>query len=373
MRLWRILRKNNMPNNLQTLEEVAGEIKSKLDSNSEKKKIVLIYAFNGVGKTRLSSVISNQQEEDSISLLSYNAFFEDLFTWDNEQYVLMCNKNNFIIRFIIDQGLENKITDNFQKLTKSKIFPLYDLNSGQITFNFSPGDERQEENIKISRGEESLFVSSVFHTVLDAAISALNSKKEDRETEVFNDLKYIVIDDPVSSIDDTKIITTAIELVRILNTVEGNSLKFLITTHHALFFNILHNEFNRDSNFRLFPFLLSKNATEYKLIEQKDSPFSYHVTIKDEIREALDNKILKKYHFNLFRGLLEKTASFLGYTNWTDCVEEGGNKQEIIRLVNLYSHGKLSELESTHFPDEHKDVFNEVFSNFVKIFKWKEK
>jgi len=40
-----------------TIEDTATKIKSDLDSNSDKKKIVLLYAFNGTGKTRLSTAI----------------------------------------------------------------------------------------------------------------------------------------------------------------------------------------------------------------------------------------------------------------------------------------------------------------------------
>jgi wobble nucleotide-excising tRNase len=356
-----------------TIEKVANDIQSKLNSSSAKKKIVLLYAFNGTGKTRLSTLMqndSNSDDESEVSkILSYNAFFEDLFTWENDEYILEFNPNNYIIKFIIDQGLDNQITDNFQKLTRSKILPYYDWQSGQISFSFSPGDERSEDNVKISRGEESLFVWSVFFTVLEAAILALNSEEDDRETDLFNNLEYIIIDDPVSSIDDTRIISMAIELIKMIDSSENNNLKFLVTTHHALFFNVLCNEYKRKQGFNSFSLLLSKNITGYKLENQGDTPFAYHLVIKDEIQKAIDDQSLQKYHFNLFRGLLEKTANFLGYRSCYECLE-GDDKKEIMRLVNLYSHGRLSDLESANFPDEHKDLFVEAFSSFVKNFKW---
>ncbi|MBP6869167.1 MAG: AAA family ATPase [Candidatus Pacebacteria bacterium] len=361
-----------MTKTFDTIESVAGEIGSKLRSDSDKKKIVLLYAFNGVGKTRLSTTmhdaLESKDDQVTTNTLSYNAFFEDLFTWDNDEYLLNFNSKSNIITFISDQGLENQITDNFQILTRSKIYPSYDLDSGHIAFNFAPGDDRSESNIKISRGEESLFVWSVFFTVLEAAILALGAKEEDRETELFNGLEYVIIDDPVSSIDDTKIITMVLELLKLIDSHEGNSINFLITTHHALFFNILYSEYSRNPKVKLFPFLLSKHATDFSLDEQNDSPFAYHLAIKDEIQRALDSQDLKKYHFNLFRGLLEKTANFLGYRSWGDCLD-GEDKREIMRLVNLYSHGRLSDLESTHFPDEHKDTFRKVFESFVE--RWK--
>ena len=58
------------------------------------KKVQLIYAFNGSGKTRLSREFikllapnnpdAEPQEEAGINILYYNAFTEDLFFWDND-------------------------------------------------------------------------------------------------------------------------------------------------------------------------------------------------------------------------------------------------------------------------------------------------
>lgn len=76
----------------QSLTEIAQTLK-----NSDK-KVQLIYAFNGTGKTRLSreftqviapKIIGNDDSEEQIELartkiLYYNAFTEDLFYWDND-------------------------------------------------------------------------------------------------------------------------------------------------------------------------------------------------------------------------------------------------------------------------------------------------
>ena len=91
-----------------------------------------------------------------------------------------------------------------------------------------------------------MLIWSVFYTVLETAIDALNTPEVDnRSTQAFNDLQYIIIDDPVSSIDDTKIITMAIKLIEAIKLYQGNTVKFLITTHHALFYNVLVNSFDR--------------------------------------------------------------------------------------------------------------------------------
>lgn len=70
-----------------TLREIAQSLK---DTD---KKVQLIYAFNGTGKTRLSrefkkliapKEIEEAEVESGIKILYYNAFTEDLFYWDND-------------------------------------------------------------------------------------------------------------------------------------------------------------------------------------------------------------------------------------------------------------------------------------------------
>ena len=73
----------------QSLIEIAQTLR---DTN---KKVQLIYAFNGVGKTRLSREFKKlidqkddtdgaDQEELGPKILYYNAYTEDLFYWDND-------------------------------------------------------------------------------------------------------------------------------------------------------------------------------------------------------------------------------------------------------------------------------------------------
>ena len=67
-----------------TLREIAEDL------NASPKKVQLIYAFNGVGKTRLSREFKeliapkDEDEETGSKILYYNAFTEDLFYWDND-------------------------------------------------------------------------------------------------------------------------------------------------------------------------------------------------------------------------------------------------------------------------------------------------
>ena len=52
---------------------------------AEEKKFVLLYAYNGTGKTRLSMAFKDAGKQgDQRDTLYFNAFTEDLFTWDND-------------------------------------------------------------------------------------------------------------------------------------------------------------------------------------------------------------------------------------------------------------------------------------------------
>ncbi|MDD2494659.1 MAG: anticodon nuclease, partial [Tissierellia bacterium] len=149
----------------------------------KKKKISLIYAFNSTGKTRISEEFNKLGAE---KVLCFNAFIQDLFTWNNKDRVLKIEANSEIMRQISEQGLENDITNNFRELINNKIDPIFNLENGEISFDIVTGDDNVEQGIKISRGEESIFVWSVFYSVLSTAIFAINDKKEDRTTDEFD-------------------------------------------------------------------------------------------------------------------------------------------------------------------------------------------
>ncbi len=357
-----------------SIEYLSEGIKKKLDSSGNKKKVIALYAFNSTGKTRLANILSSldidtEIDSGTIEVLCYNAFFEDIFKWDNEKYKLIFDRNSWIIKLVVEQGLERELVNNFKDIVGSNIEPSFNFAEGQVTFNIASGDDSSVKGIKISRGEESVFIWSIFYTILQTAVEAMNTNEAERTTAIFNKLKYVIIDDPVSSIDDTKIISISLKFVEIIDSLQKNTCKFLILTHHALFYNVLVNSIKRNNTCKLQHYSLSKDNQVFKLAEQNDSPFAYHLSIKNNIQEAIANNKIEKYHFNLFRNLLEKTANFLGYNNWIDCIPEARDN-ELVRLLNLYSHSRVSDLEGRELHSRDKDVFIETFNTFIQNFKW---
>lgn len=359
-------------------EEVSGllkYIKDELDDPAREDKVCLwlVFASNTSGKTRLAETF---REENSETVLCYNAFFEDYFHWDNENLVLLLDKNSWVLKLIEDEGLEPDIVGNFKKLTSSKLEPEFDFDKGIVRFGFLTGDDNNIDRIKISRGEESLFIWCVFYTILEKAIGILAENPEERSTHIFDDIKYIVIDDPVSSMDDTRIITVALGLVYLVKQMNGlkNKLKILITTHHCLFYNILHGKTSRKlGGVGRKNYMLTKLAgNKFAITEQmSDSPFAYHIFLLKDIKRAVNAGDVQKYHFNFFRAILEKTANFLGYSGgWSTLLEENADKPLLVQLLNQYSHDSLAEIERGPLQLDEQELFKTAFSAFFEKFNW---
>ena len=356
-----------------SLREIAQKIKN---SN---KKVTLLYAFNTTGKTRLSmefkNLVNEIRDDDIIKhVIYYNAFTEDLFSWDNDLEndsirKLKINKNSKFIDLIEKQGKENEIAERFREFTSSKIEPNIDTKTGEITFNLPTGDENSIENIKISKGEESIFIWSVFFVLMETIISELNiDEVNDRSTNDFDEIKYIFIDDPISSLDDNHAIDVALKIKEIIKSVKNEDLRFIISTHHALFYNVLHTELKSSKRF-----WFSKNESKYIIseLENENTPFGYHLLIKEEIKKAIRENDIKRYHFNLLRNLFEKTAHFLGYNSWKDLIQKE-NREAYIKRINFYSHSNHSVLEVKELEPQEKEFLKRIYENFIENIKWKE-
>lgn len=356
----------------KTLTEIAQELKN------SPKKVQLIYAFNGTGKTRLSrafkELVSPKHEEEEaqdgdtgVKVLYYNAFTEDLFYWDNDlekdtDRKLVIRPNAFTDWVLEDEGQDRNIITNFQHYTNDKLTPCFNEGYNEVSFSIEGGNEERIDNIKISRGEESCFIWCVFYSLLKEVVEVLNvPEPENRSTNKFDDLEYFFIDDPVSSLDDNHLIELAVDVAELIKSSQSN-LKFIITTHNPLFYNVLFNAFNNaDSRYSYSPRHSVKKRLEklddgtFLPIDTNDSPFSYHLALLTELNKAILSDDIQKYHYNFLRNILEKTATFLGYKNWGELLP-AESREAYCRRINLYSHSKHSGEESSIVKEEDKRV-----------------
>jgi len=349
------------------------------------KKVQLIYAFNGSGKTRLSREFKQliapkelEQEEDSgIKILYYNAFTEDLFFWDNDLEAdsdrkLKIQPNSFTDWVLSEQGQDRNIVENFQLLTNDKLTPQFNEEFTEVRFSFERGNEGDTEFVKISKGEESCFIWSVFFSLMEQVVSVLNiAEKENRETDQYDKLEYIFIDDPVSSLDDTHLIELAVNISELMKS-STSDLKFIITTHNPLFYNVLFNEFIRVR--RTKKWILEKlNDGTFVLNElENDSPFSYHLFLLSELEKAIQpTGEIKKFHFNFLRNILEKTSTFLGYNKWEELLPQESREAYYRRIINLSSHSKHHGEEIAIVEENDKRVLGFLVNEIKRMYGFK--
>jgi hypothetical protein len=151
---------------------------------------VLIYAYNGTGKTRLSVEFKNEEKKQDIGdTLYFNAFTEDLFNWDNDlendlERILKVNVDSKFFNGFKELALEEKI---FAYLERYAEFDFkFDYEKWNVIFSkkipnpeYKPNAEEPEfviqDNIKISRGEENIFIWCIFLAICELTIDGEES------------------------------------------------------------------------------------------------------------------------------------------------------------------------------------------------------
>ena len=335
----------------------------------EEKKYIVLFAYNGTGKTRLSAEfkslgqqLNEETGEKAADTLYYNAFTEDLFYWDNDldndtERVLKFNKSSRFFNGLKDLDMDNRIRPLLQRYADFD----FSINYDDASINFYREESTQRiDNIKVSRGEENIFIWCFFLAIVQLVID---------KAEAYEWVKYIYVDDPISSLDDNNAIAVASHLAALM---KGEGVKVIVSSHHTLFFNVLCNEISRAE--QLFLQKSKDNAT-YILKDTTKTPFFHHVALLKELKKASDTGILYTYHFNILRNILEKTASFHGYAHFSSCIRKGDEENEPVytRVVNLLSHGNYSLFEPKEMVDENKQYFRDILKNFLEDYNFNQR
>jgi len=341
--------------------------------------LLLLYAYNRTGKTRLSMEfrdVGKQANNGNADTLYFNAFTEDLFQWDND---LEHNTTRFL-----KLNPDSKFFDGLKDLALDVRIAYYlaryadfgfDIDYDNWTVVFSKGDS---ENIKISRGEENIFIWCLFMALWERIIDGLVS---------YSWAKYIYIDDPISSLDDNNAIAVACDLAKLLrkaaNKKDGNNqpapLKVVFSTHHALFYNVMFNDLSRnkkdEGKVKYFPYYLHRSdQNAYVLLDTSDAPYFHHVASLTELVRAANKGKLYTFHFNALRSIMEKTASFFGNSDISFCLgalNNPENEATYDRLLNIFSHGKYSLFDPTEMGPDNQKLFREILSQFTLEFRFR--
>lgn len=353
---------------LDSIKDIAGYLRMLL----EEKKYIVLFAYNGTGKTRLSvefkslgQQIIEETSEKTADTLYYNAFTEDLFYWDNdldndEERLLKLNRNSRFFSGLKDLEMESRIRPLLHRYADFDFTINYE--SSAISFfreALISGTTQRVDNIKISRGEENIFIWCFFLSIVQLVVDKVES---------YNWVKYIYVDDPISSLDDNNAIAVASHLARLMC---DNDVKVIVSSHHTLFFNVLCNEISNAEQM-----FLQRNTTNdtYILKDTRKTPFFHHVALLKELKKAVDTGELYTYHFNILRNILEKTASFHGFAHFSSCIRKGEGEDDLVhkRILDLLSHGNYSLFDPKEMVEENKGHFERILNNFLEDYNFNE-
>ena len=337
---------------------------------------VLLYAYNRTGKTRLSMEFKNQgkrKANGAPDTLYFNAYTEDLFVWHNDfdadtDRHLKINENSAFLNGLTELALDETIAGYLSRYTDFD----FDIDYSKWAVTFRKGDS---ERIKISRGEENIFIWCIFMAICERVVDGHPS---------YQWVEHLYIDDPVSSLDDDNAIAVACDLAALLRKAavrrdasgQPDPLRTVLSSHHALFFNVMCNELGRrrqdQEKVKLKQYFLHRPDSEgvFTLRATKDTPYFHHVATLAELQRCLSSGTLYTYHFNALRSILEKTASFFGHEDLRICLAGLADEALYNRALNLLSHGKYAIYEPIEMVDDNKELFRKILDDVLDRFKF---
>lgn len=353
---------------MKTIKNVALELRN------YNEKIQLLYAFNSVGKTRLSVAYKDatKEEDGTHTGIYYNAYSEDLFVWNND-----IENDEANIRLTVRQSSLSRLHADLNELDIHAKLKPYRINfdfrfdmhpnaeMGIKSISFFPAGTQPGEvpAMKISRGEERIFVWCFFLAMM--------------EVEGWSERQYIFIDDPVSSLDDHNIFVTALTLYNLIER-HFKERKIIIATHHVGLFAILSNWLTKSDQRHKFKkettkSVLSSKRGEVSLEAPGSDVFLYHLRVLQILEQARqEDDGVRAYHLVLLRQVLENVSSFLGVGRISHVLKSIGfrNAEEITRIVHTLAHKDVYHYESDRLVPDNLALFNEILDKLITQYKF---
>lgn len=377
-----------------------------VDDRDQFTNCALVFAYNGTGKTRLSYDFAHygRGEGNPQHTLYYNAYTEDLFTWDNDlenntDHHLLINQNSALIQGLAGSNFSDSLRKYLQVFADIDFEFHYDEENPEIpdyvVFSKKIKKKKMEngrlkdvesevENIKISRGEERLFVWCFFRCIIDNVLGG---------NDAYKNIEYIYIDDPMSSLDDNNVIAFAEQLYSVIRyqikqeidayragKVGFRRIKFVVSSHHALFFHTMLHGLSADRKLGRYYLSRDKETDRLVLKSMSDStPFYYNVAMMSEIQRAIKTGKLYTYHFTVLRSVMEKIKEFFGHNDFGYILEGITYRGDILqqdelaefysRVVNVLTH-QGSMFSPTLMNDDNKELATTLFNHLVKKYQF---
>lgn len=343
------------------LQEIAKAIRD------TKENIILIYAFNAVGKTRLSIAYKDltKDEDGNHAGVYFNAYSEDIFAWENDD-----ENDNADMRLLVRPSS----LDRFHSLLNEdavleKLMPYKPSYDFKFTIDEGSEDARIEfvsffeeggdQPIKISRGEERIFIWCFFLALFE--VEGLADVQD----------RHFFIDDPVTSLDDHNLFITAFKIYDLIEQ-HFKDRNIIITTHHVGLFSILFDQLlkgEKSSRYKKYtkPLILSGKHGDLNLEKYNKDVFLYHLRLLQLLKQAEDDGSVKSYHFVLLRQVLENVASFLGTGRVSHVLEEIGMEDTgpDSQIINTLSHKNIYFYESDELVQDNKELFTQILEKLM--------
>ena len=345
---------------MTTIEDIASELRD--DASA----VQLLYAFNSVGKTRLSVAYKNvtKEEDGTHAGIYYNAYSEDLFVWNND----IENREANIRLTVLPSSLSSLHADLNEPVIHEQLKPYRpsfdfrfamhpDAEKGIESISFFPAGTQPGDvpPIKISRSEERVFVWCFFLAMMEVGGWAERQPR------------HFFIDDPVSSLDDHNIFLTASKLYDLIEK-HFDERKIIIATHHVGMFSILFDWLKKGEKSdrykkRTRARILSGKHGAVSLENVRSDVFLYHLRVLQVLEQARNENDVRAYHFALLRQLLESVSSFLGVGRISYALERIGfdDAEEVARIVNILAHKNVYYYESDLLVPDNLALFEEVY------------
>lgn len=373
-----------------------GKLVTRLRDDLNDSDLLLLYAYNRTGKTRLSMEFKDagkrktrKNPTGTPDTLYFNAFTEDLFAWENDLEGdsvrrLQLNEKSSFFNAMTELALDETIAQYLFRYADFEFdFSYKEVAADKGTVSkpdFVSFRKDGVPNIKVSRGEQNIFIWCVFMAICERMLDGHES---------YQGKKYLYIDDPISSLDDNNAISVACDLAKLLRraatrkdgTGANAPIKVIFSSHHSLFFNVMCNEVSRriedEAKITHKRYFLRRPRGDgaYTLQATDDTPFFHHVATLAELLRAADPNQGKLYtfHFNALRSVMEKTASFFGHPSMAFCLKALDNEEDralFNRALNLLSHGAYAIHEPTEMGEDNKALFRRILSQFITRFEF---
>jgi len=346
---------------MTTVEDIAIQLRD------DAINVHLIYAFNSVGKTRLSVAYKNATKEadGTHTGIYYNAYSEDLFFWNND-----IENGEADIRLTVLPSSLSRLHAGLNEVDiHAKLKPYRpsfdfrfimhpDAENGIESISFFPAGSQPGDfpPVKLSRGEERVFVWCFFLAMLEV------------EGWADKQARHVFIDDPVSSLDDHNIFVTASTLYDLVEKYFGER-KIIIATHHIGMFSILFDWLMKGEKSGKYKkttkaSILSAKSGAVTLETARSDVFLYHLRVLQVLELARKENDVRAYHFALLRQLLESVSSFLGVGRISYTLERIGfdDADEVARIVNALSHKNVYYFEADLLVPDSLALFEAIYS-----------